>query len=123
MNASSSAAALFAIRESNCPDKNGGALFWNFTAWRADHPERLLTYIDAQRELARLRASLPHAADRMHIVNVVAIRERNAHFGAFRRAALAAVGYDELEDGPTKRAVGRAAVALAKARADAEIPF
>lgn len=48
--------------------------FWNFTAWRAAHPDFLLTQKGAEGELARLQNNLKHDHTLM-IFDVVAYRE------------------------------------------------
>jgi hypothetical protein len=110
----------FGIKETNCTDHAGGTMFWNFTAWRADHPERLMDATEAQRELDRLKASLPHSADRLAVFDVIAQRAYLARFGELRRAVLEAIGYDALPKGEAKAAAGRAAVLVAKAALEAE---
>lgn len=104
--------ARYAVKEANT--EHGCSMFWNFTAWRFDFPERLLDADAAKRELVRLQASRPHAAERLEIVDVVAARARTARFGQITRALLAAAGYDALPKGPSKAAVGQAIVQLAK---------
>jgi hypothetical protein len=111
-------ARRYAIKEA--ATEFGHALYWNFTAWRADAPERLLDAESASRELARLQASLPHAAERMSIIDVVELRRRAARFGELRQAILLAVGYDKLPKGEARSAIGRACVALAKQAQEAE---
>ncbi|MBC7198313.1 MAG: hypothetical protein H5U32_03590 [Pseudomonas balearica] len=48
--------------------------FWNYTAWRAAHPDCLLTQKGAEEELARLQKNLTHDHTLM-IFDVVAYRE------------------------------------------------
>lgn len=111
-------AARYAIKEAATEFSH--ALYWNFRAWYAGEPDRLLDADGASRELARLQAALPHAAARMSVVDVIAERARSARFGQIRRALLAAAGYDALPKGDAKAAIGRACAALAKQVQDAE---
>ena len=72
-------------------------LYWvgAATVWNAALPEgNLLTGAQADRELARLRASLTHRAATLSIIDVVTRRERNKVWGAAFRAYIVANGRD-----------------------------
>lgn len=119
-------ARRFGIQETNCPDHDGGTMFWNFTAWRADTPGHLMTEGEAQRELDRLKASLPYSADRLAIVDVAKLLARGKAVGSVVDAAASALGYNATPKGPAKdamrevlRAVHRAAAAAFDAGAAA----
>lgn len=50
---------------------------WNFTAWRNETPDRLLTGPEADAELARLQKSLPHD-NTLSIVDVLVLDAKHA---------------------------------------------
>ncbi|MDU4254503.1 hypothetical protein [Pseudomonas sp.] len=71
--------------------------FWNFTAWRATTPAVLLDQTAADRELARLKASLRHDHT-LVIFDVVTYLEGCKVMGAVRKALtqLRLPNYDDL---------------------------
>lgn len=96
--------------------ENAYPLFWNFTAWSANEPYRLMDRADAERELLRLQKSLPHDHT-LCIVDFIELRETCARWKAVLNAELDVNGYaamtrDERATEPGK-ALRRAAVALA----------
>jgi hypothetical protein len=109
----------FAVQETGCPDHDGGTMFWNFTAWRADHPERLMDANEAQRELDRLKASRPHAAARMSIADVVKMQARGKAAHAVAMAAANAMGYDATPKGAAKDAMRQVLRAVRQAALEA----
>ena len=81
------------------------------TVWSAALPEadRLLTGAQADRELARLRAAIPHRAATLSIVDVVTRRESAKVWGAAFRAFIAKNGRDNRAE--AVNAANRAVVA------------
>lgn len=89
--------ARFAIVEFCSVDYPGEMIYWGFSAWRKSSSDLLLLDADgATKELARLKASCPHAAARMAIVDVIELRRTNAIFGEAYRSVFAEAGYDDM---------------------------
>lgn len=87
-------------------------LYWvgDATVWNAALPEgNLLTGAQADRELARLRAAIPHRAATLSIVDVVTRRESAKVWGAAFRAFIAKNGRDNRAE--AVNAANRAVVA------------
>lgn len=57
------------------------SLYWNHTTWRVAGPDRLMDQAEAEREMSRLQASLPHDRS-LKIVDMIERREKAAHWNA-----------------------------------------
>lgn len=87
----------FAIKELHCIDPNvNGPLYWNFTAWRRETPDVLLTADAAAVELARLQKVL-RKTDELVVIDVVAAREKARIYSKAVRGVFTAAGYDGWE--------------------------
>ena len=97
-------------------DEGERVLYWVVGAdgWNAQMPDAsyLMTGPQADRELARLKVSISHVADRLAIVDVVVRLERNAIFGAAFRASIAGKARSP-EAMEAAKAAGNAALQLA----------
>lgn len=73
-------------------EENSQVMYWTdrHNCWSASMPEagNLLTGQQSDRELARLKESLPHASDRLQIVDVIVRKARAAIYGPASRAAI-----------------------------------
>lgn len=91
--------ARYVIADNN--PLHGDTLYWNFSAWRANRPDCLLTGPQADAELARLKQRCPGA----HIVDWIVLEERHAVWIKAFRAVLP----HDVRSTPESRARARAA--------------